>query len=225
VNTLTALRDLPVPFDDAASLERWETLYSRIAGDSGTDDLDQLSIDELNELTLDTLKLSWRARAAVVDLLRVRLGLNQGKVDESAVRTPSKDELESYARTLGDDLDEFIRQSSSAGHHVDLLIGADSGLVAIELVHGVEAQRSSNVWTASEPEAHQLAKIRRRLIEQRAQWLYFNRNLRVYEGSRTYILKPLQLFHWTRTQAIQDAAEIIADCLEPEPGAPAGILN
>jgi methylase of polypeptide subunit release factors len=223
--TLAELRDLPVPFDDSASLERWETLYSRIAADSGTDDLDQPSIDELNELTFDTLKLSWRARAAVVDLVRVRLGLNQGKIDQSAVKKPSKDELEFYSRTLGDDLDQFISQSSSARHHVDLLIGADSGLVAVELVHGLEAQSAGNVWTASEPEAHQLVEIRERLIEQRAQWLYFNRNLRVYEGSRTYILKPLQRFHWTRTQAIQDAAEIIADCLEPEPGVPSRTLN
>jgi hypothetical protein len=225
VNTLTALRDLPVPFEDAASLERWETLYSGLAGDSGTDDLDQASIAELNELTFHTLKLSWRARAAVVDLVRVRLGLIEGKIDQSAVRKPSKDEFESYARTLADDLDEFISQSSSARHHVDLLISVDSGLVAVELVHGGETQISGNVWTASEPEARQLAEIRERLIEQRAQWLYFNRNLRVYEGSRTYILKPLQRFHWTRTQAIQDAAEIIADCLEPEPGVPSRTLN
>jgi hypothetical protein len=96
-------------------------------------------------------------------------------------------------------------------------------LVAIELVHGIEAQRAGNIWTASSSEALQLAETRRRLMEQRAQWLYFNRNLRVYEGSRTYILKPLQRFHWTRTQAIQDAAEIIADCLEPESGT--GTLN
>jgi hypothetical protein len=225
VNTLTALRDLPVPFDDAASLERWETLYSRIAADSETGDLDQSSIDELNELTFDTIKLSWRARAAVADLVRVRLGLIEGKIDQSAVRTPSKNELESYARTLGDDLNEFISQSSSSRHRVDLLIGADSGLVAVELIHGVEAQSAGNVWTASEPEAHQLVAIRERLIERSAQWLYFNRNLRVYEGSRTYILKPLQRFHWTRTQAIQDAAEIIADCLEPEPGVPARTLH
>ena len=75
------------------------------------------------------------------------------------------------------------------------------------------------MWAASEQAAHQLAETRRRLTVHRAQWLYFNRNLRVYEGSRTYVLKPLQGFQWTRTQAIQDAAEIIAECLEPEPRA------
>jgi len=76
-----------------------------------------------------------------------------------------------------------------------------------------------SVWNASDAEAQQLAVTRGRLIEHRAQWLYFSRNLRVYEGSLTYVLKPLQRFHWTRTHAIQDAAEIIADCLEPESSA------
>lgn len=224
VNTLAALRDLPVPFEDPASLERWDALYSRIAGDATKDDFDQTSfIDELNKLTFDSLKLNSRARAAVEDLTRVRLGLNQGKVERSAVGHPSKDELEAYRQVLGVDLDQFISQSGPTRHRVDILTGADSGLVAIELVHGIEAGGAGNVWTASGLEAQQLAETRRRLMEQRAQWLYFNRNLRVYEGSKTYILKPLQRFHWTRTQAIQDAAEIIADCLEPESST--GTLN
>ncbi len=73
------------------------------------------------------------------------------------------------------------------------------------------------VWQASEPAAGQLAQARLSLMERRAQWLYFNRNLRVYKGSQTYILKPLQHLHWTRTQAIQDAMDIIADSLGSEP--------
>jgi hypothetical protein len=224
VNTLTALRDLPFPFEDPSGLERWESLHSRIAGDPTKDDFDQTSfVDELNELTFDSLKLNSRARAAIEDLVRVRLGLIEGKIDQSAVRKPSKDELEIYRQTLGDDLDQFISGSSSLRHSVDILIGADSGLVAIELVRGTKARSAGNIWTASSPEAQQLTETRRRLMEQRAQWLYFNRNLRIYEGLRTYILKPLQRFHWTRTQAIQDAAEIIADCLEPESST--GTLN
>lgn len=50
----------------------------------------------------------------------------------------------------------------------------------------------------------------------RSQWVYFNRNLRIYEGSKIYILKPLQRLHWTRTQAVQDAGEIIAETVQPQ---------
>ena len=205
----------------------WENLYSRIARESaGGDDFDRPElVKEINDFTFEALKLSSRSRAAVEDLVRVRLGLNQGKMEKSAVRPPASDELDAYARTLRDELDQFIRQSSSTRHQIDVLVGGDSGLVAVDLVAGDGGHCAVNVWSASERGVHQLAETRRRLTEQRAQWLYFNRNLRVYEGSRTYVLKPLQRFQWTRTQAIQDAAEIIADCLEPEPGAPTRTLN
>jgi hypothetical protein len=218
VYTLTALRSLPVPFEDSVSLETWEALYSRIAGDLGKDDFDQSSfVEELNKLTFDALKLSSRARAAVEDLVRVRLGLNEGKIEQSAIGPPPTKELEVYAQALRDELDHFVSQSSTTRHRIDVLAGGGSGLVSVDLVTGDSGQNAVNVWSATERDAQQLAETRRRLTEHRAQWLYFNRNLRVYEGSRTYILKPLQRFHWTRTQAIQDAAEIIADCLEPEP--------
>ena len=45
------------------------------------------------------------------------------------------------------------------------------------------------------------------------QWLYFERNLRVYEGRKTYLFKPMQRFHWTESQALTDASEIIAETL------------
>jgi hypothetical protein len=226
-NTLESLRSLPLPFDAATNLNEWDGLYSRIGRETeGQDDFNRPElIKALNNLTFEALKLSSRARAAVEDLVQVRLGLNQGKMEPSAVGQPPNNELEVYARTLRDELDQFVSQSSSTRHRIDVLVGSGSGLVSVDLVAGNGGQSAVNVWTTSQPEADQLAETRRRLIEQRAQWLYFNRNLRIYEGSRTYILKPLQRFHWTRTQAIQDAAEIIADCLEPEPGASARTLN
>jgi hypothetical protein len=225
VNTLTALRSLPVPFEDPSSIEKWEALYSRISGDPERDDFDHMGfVGELNELAFDGLKLPSRARAAVEDLVRIRLGLVQGKVEQSAVRWPTKDELAAYARSFRDELDQFIGQSGSTRHRVDVLAGGDSGLVMVDLV-GEGGQRPISIWDASEAGGRQLAETRRLLTERRAQWLYFNRNLRIYEGSRTYILKPLQRFHWTRTQAIQDAAEIIADCLEPEPNLSRRTLN
>jgi hypothetical protein len=215
-NTLQSLRSLPVPFE-VRGVSGWEKLYSRIDSESaGRDDFDRPElVKELNDLTFEALKLSSRARAAVEDFVQVRLGLNQGKIEESAVGQPRKDELEAYARTLRDELDQFISRSSPTRHRIDILVGPDSGLVAIELVAS-GALPAISIQSASEQGAYQLAETRQRLTEHRAQWLYFNRNLRVYEGSRTYVLKPLQHFHWTRTQAIQDASEIIADCLEPE---------
>ena len=95
-------------------------------------------------------------------------------------------------------------------------------MVAIDLIEGTARQQTASVLDASATQASILTQTRTRLMEQRAQWLYFNRNLRVYDGPRTYILKPLQRLHWTRTQAITDAREIIADSLNSDPSLLAG---
>jgi len=56
-------------------------------------------------------------------------------------------------------------------------------------------------------------RARRQVREKRSQWLYFERNLRIYEGSRVFLMKPLQRLHWLRSQALLDADTIIAETL------------
>ena len=70
------------------------------------------------------------------------------------------------------------------------------------------------VGSADQPTARQLEKTRTRLRKQQSQWVYFDRNLRIYEGTKTFVFKPLQRFHWTESQAMQDASEIIAETLQ-----------
>ncbi|HSZ54640.1 MAG TPA: hypothetical protein VK797_03210, partial [Tepidisphaeraceae bacterium] len=53
-------------------------------------------------------------------------------------------------------------------------------------------------------------RTRQRLRREHAQWVYFDRNLQVFEPRHAYLLKPMQRFHWTESQAMSDAAEIIS---------------
>jgi hypothetical protein len=218
-NTLHALRELPLPFHGDGDLHDWETLYSQISTQfADRDDFDNPElVKTLNELTADSLKLSARARAAVHDLVHVRLDLNEGKTGDLAIGQPKPAELKNYAKTLRDELDNFVARSSGSRHRVDVLFGNGSGLVCLEIVHACKATQPIRILEASDHDARQLAETRSLLSEQHGQWLYFNRNIRVYEGLRTYLLKPLQHLHWTQTQAIQDASEIIADSLQLDP--------
>ena len=43
----------------------------------------------------------------------------------------------------------------------------------------------------------------------------FNRNLRIYEGTTTYLFKPFRRMHWAESQAIVDAGEVIANFRQP----------
>jgi hypothetical protein len=219
ISTLKALRSLPLPFHEDGDLHDWETLYSQIStqcADRNDFDNPEL-VKALNELTADSLKMSARAIAAVHDLVHVRLALKQGKTGDPAIGQPEREELENYATMLRDELDSFVARSSDSRHRVDVLFGDGSGLVCLEIVHAHAATQPIRTVAASDHDAEELAKTRSLLTEQRGQWLYFNRNLRVYHGPRTYLLKPLQHLHWTRTQAIRDAGEIIADSLQLDP--------
>jgi hypothetical protein len=50
---------------------------------------------------------------------------------------------------------------------------------------------------------------RERLREERTQWVYFDRALRLHRGEKTYLFKPIHRMHWTRTRAMLDAADIV----------------
>jgi hypothetical protein len=219
ISTLRALRLLPIPFESSPELDKWESFYSRVDNETKKrEDFNRLDlISELNELTYESLRLGARSRAAIEDLVRVRLSLLRGKVREEAIGLPSSSELETYCTTLRDELDGFLGEKPSARHVVQVVFDARSGMVSVDL-----AQRAGSpplqvhVWKANAAEAQEMARTRQHLLQQRSQWLYFNRNLRIYEGSKTFILKPLQRLHWTRTQAIQDAGQIVAETLQPQ---------
>ena len=180
------------------------------------------SIRELNELTFQALKLSSRGRAAVHDLVHIRFGLTRGKRSSAALRQPTRDECEAYAWMLRDELDGFVNDSTKTRHRVQVLVGDASGLIAIQIAPGAHKLIDIEILDADSTQAKIMRDVRATLVERRAQWLYFDRNLRVYDGPNTYLLKPFQRLHWTRTQAIADAREIISDSLATERWNPAG---
>jgi hypothetical protein len=234
VATIDSLRQLPVPIKDVPkeALKQWTDLHDRLveaskqafARKEGGDLFAETGtlapkgeiaplIDELNALVYDTLGIKPRERALIEDLVRVRLELDDGKIGKRAVGAPEEDHLRRYAKRLKSDLDSFLEDRLPKRHRVEVIFDSRSGMVEIDLVpeserHGVAVCR------ADADTAQELEKTRQRLRTKRAQWVYFDRNLRVFEGRRTFIFKPMQRFHWTESQAMTDAAEIIAQTLE-----------
>jgi hypothetical protein len=61
--------------------------------------------------------------------------------------------------------------------------------------------------------ARNLRSIREQARKKHSQWIYFERELRLYEGRNTCLLKPMERLHWTESQAYLDAGAIIAETL------------
>jgi len=58
-----------------------------------------------------------------------------------------------------------------------------------------------------------LAYIQEKTKQRFSQWIYVQRSLRIFEDSGVFICKSPRLIDWTRTQALNDADDIIAEIL------------
>jgi len=229
-STTKTLRMLPLPFAKMKDndISEWAALHARIVqaarnerdsvtplfgeDQTGAASLAQL-IDELNDTVFRALHLRGFERALVRDLVHLRLQLIQGKVSKEAVGSPSNEELRRYAEVVTDELDAFVDDHPSLKHSTTVVQNGRSAIVAIRVHESARPKRRVHVEAASSAAAAQLASIRSRIREKHSQWIYFERNLRLYEGRNTYVFKPLQRLHWTESQAILDAGTIIAETL------------
>lgn len=235
-STLETLKSMPCPIGDLddAQLRRWAELQAELAAASSvrwlqskprtplfddapergeqTSRLESLERD-LNQIVNDLLELSEAERWLVHDLVHVRMHLTDGNVGEEAVRRPEGGELAAYGEALRRSLDDFIEAER---HHVVIVYDGQSGMVEVTLASNGQQARPAQVYNADETVGSELAALRRRVLDEAGQWIYFDRNLHLYRDDRVYLLKPMQRVGWTRSQALLDADEIIAAALAPE---------
>lgn len=140
------------------------------------------------------------------DFMRVRYQLLEGKTGDSASKPPSPQELENYAEQLRLQVDDFAQRHHRISVHAaqDAIIATVEVTSASEAVPVVVAQRPNTV----------VSSILNAVREQHSQWAYIQRSVRVFDGSCVHIVKAPRLLDWTQTQAVQDAADLIAQILE-----------
>ncbi len=236
--TLASLLQMPMPLAELsrAELSNWVKLHNRLIKttprrvgverpksaplfpDEPHDDLDVM-LTELNGMVFDCLQLDERERALVNDLVHVRLELNDGKLGAPAIRHPGRKVMKVYARRLKKELDAYIGEIAHKQHNIDVVYDDLSGMIQIDVVKKLRTAAAISVAAADDVVAKQLAKTRDSLRQEAAQWVYFDRDLKMYNGTKTFLFKPMQRFHWTESQAMIDANEIIAEtlCAQGEP--------
>jgi hypothetical protein len=230
--TINALLQMPMPLADLnrSQLTEWVKLHNhfvkmtpRRIGERKTvspalfpqvsDDVSDGMLNELNRMVFDCLHLDERERALVNDLVHVRLELNDGKIGEPAVGLPEPKVLRAYSRRLKKELDAYLGDEGGAKHKIDVVYDKHSGMIQIDVVNHLKSNAAVSVFAADEATAKQLAKTRDNLREEAAQWVYFDRDLKIFRGTKTFLFKPMQRFHWTESQAMIDANEVIAETL------------
>ncbi len=236
--TLESLRQMPIPLTSLSrdQLKEWTELHAKLTKceprkfdgskkkedvqeqqelfKQAEEDLDKL-LEQLNKMTADVLGLTQDERSLIHDLVQVRYALNDGKMGDVAMRAPTPKELRSYAKTLKDELDDFAGDEAGRSHRITVVSDGRSAMLEIDFTKDLEVARKPSVLDADDTEAKAFNKSRNLLLNEEGvwQWAYFNRNLRIYRGRKTYVFKPLNRFHWTSSAALTDASQIIAETL------------
>lgn len=151
---------------------------------------------------------------SVSEFVRVRLQLDGGKASSQRVTAePSKEQLAAYASTLYRQLDDFAMDE----FHPRIKITKSSELVecVIELTRNRPTDPASGISIVEgelSPK-HLLAEIRAASGEQCSEWSNIQSGLRLFEGPRVYLYKYPRLIDWTKSQALNDASDVIAGAM------------
>jgi hypothetical protein len=237
------LEIIPIPWVDLSpkDLSEWLDLHSRLVQTSpmepvkksrtgaktsggqkqfpfGNEELQSVRlglIRDLNKRVYTLLGLRDTEQMLVEDFVQARILAIKGKVSKETAGIPEPDELERYAKVLKSELDEFFENDPRLRHKVGVLYDERSrtGMVEVELLKNHRGPLPVKVRQADASASADFDRARQLVRERRSQWLYFDRNLRIYEGARVLLTKPLQQIHWLRSQALLDADTIIAENL------------
>ena len=221
---LDALQTLPIPLDKLtpAELGKWISLHKSLVVSSVNpppgDTQFASSLATLNSWVFALLDLRPQEAILIEEFVEQKLQTLQGKVTAGTIRPPSPVEVTKYLEMLQKELDDFIGQEDPHGHRIEAVQGKDSSMIRIKLVGAKQKNQNPVVHIAGTETSRHLDQIRLNLLKRHSQWLYFDRALKIYEGATTYLFKPMERIHWTQTQALLDADELIAETLTATEG-------
>ena len=155
-------------------------------------------IRELNQRVYQLLNIRETERLLVEDFVHVKRFATQGKVVKQVADIPTDEELLQYSRVLTQELDSFFEEEPSYRHAIKIHRDhtTRTGMIEIKSQCNSASRIEPEVISATAQLSAEFVRLRNLVRDQRAQWLYFDRNLRIFEGTTTILLKPLQRIHW-----------------------------
>jgi len=181
-------------------------------------DIDQqLAILEkkIETALLSALDLSDNENALIEDLLRFSLGAFQDKKESDAYHSCTTPEMELYGAYLCKTINEFLENSpamSAWASVFELTHRSPLNILALRLNRNKEA---GAIETLKGTEMQPLLKeIEVHTYKKHAESIYYRKFIRYYKGDIIYIVKPNEKRCWSRSLALNDADEIIAEILK-----------
>ena len=214
ITALDTLRSIPIPLDSISENEitLWSKLYDQLQNnaDSKTPcpQTQETLLAEANRRINKALGLRPTEVMLIDDFLNYRMKFVDGRIPKDLLQSCPSKQLTSYAKQLKNELNCFFDDEDEIYHDV-IPVSIDGPMEAVRiniLSSPQEAKESRTAITVPD-------NIWDCLRYQHSQWLYFERNLRIFDGNSIYLFKPKERYHWTTSQALLDADNILADIL------------
>lgn len=167
---------------------------------------------KIDEAVFEILDIPHDIQLLIKDFIQHRLPLDKSAETENLIRMPFPDELLSYAHALQSSLDDF--SMGMTYHRVSITYSNSLIECVVELTSSPAPVNEDDIQLGNMTMANLLSELSQNLREQVSQWVYVQRGLRLFEGTRVYIYKSSRLIDWTYTQALNDANDIIGSSLE-----------
>lgn len=207
-----ALREVPMPNlsqQQTTELAKLQKRLSYLEEFTDTPDTSlQLLLDDAVE---DILLISRNIGIVAREFVSIKLQLNKGKSVVPATASPSLEHLHNYGLCLRDELDVFT-EGTGLRHRIALTYSKNLIVCSVEFARS-DNPIDVNVEKAQRDSLSFLAYIQEKTKQGFSQWVYVQQSLRIFDDSRVYICKSPRLIDWTRTQALNDSDDIIAEIL------------
>ena len=211
--TLNTVKSIPVP---AFTLEQVEQLVTL------QEDLVSLELEQgaknaqayLDQQIIRILHMPESLMTLITEFLELRLKLVGGGTREAiqkAQQRPDQEDLQKYAEQITHDLDGFF-DAGKMHHRITIEHTSDLICCTVEFVKSDHAFVPV-VKGVSSQNGQVFAKLQQGLKEEFSQWVYVQRGLKLFGPSSVSLYKVPQLINWTRTQAMNDADDMIAEIL------------
>lgn len=206
------IKSIPIPIMSAKQISELSSLQKELELLEKRNMVPENSLqDRLDDSIESILKLPEDLTIMARDFTQVRIKLNKGKAVISASEQPQEGDLLAYALCLRDELDDFT-EGSGLRHKVILTYSRNMIVCSIEFIFSGNTI-GINIEKAQRESSSLLTHIQEQVKQRFSQWVYVQRDLRIFEESRVYICKSPRLIDWTRTQALYDSDDIIAEIL------------
>ena len=168
--------------------------------------------DEIDKIIYESLNLSKSERFLIDDVLEYSLDFFQEGENSKACNIVDTEDLEAYSTTFCDAVNSILQFGESRAKATVYRGDAPLRVVSIRF-NEVDDERTVTVSDSTDELENVLSRLDRQIIEEYSGSIYVRRNVKIYDKNTLHITKPDEKRFWTRSMALRDADETLAEGL------------